>query len=324
MLESSTTTTGLQIVQIGLNTTDMPATLQFYSEIAGFQNAGANAFWGPACAIQGLGPDTRGMMWWLVGQQSFFQLEIFQHTVPQPKLLPADWKPNDHGWVRFGLAVADFENALDTLRRWGIMTITPVQGKAGERRVALRDPQIGVIVELLEGGPEPSRRRVGGSSFIYATCSVGDLEGARIFYRDILGLEIQPRDRLHSAADEKLWGLEGADPGGFLAVAGDMMVEIVSYSDPAGRSQAEDHCSADQGIMNIALGSRDIAAVRDVVARVKRAGIRTGLELGEGDMMALFLLDPDRRVELIALPEALDGAVGFVAGFPFFGTWSAN
>ena len=35
---------GLNVVQIGLNATDMPATLRLYSELFGFAKAGANAF----------------------------------------------------------------------------------------------------------------------------------------------------------------------------------------------------------------------------------------------------------------------------------------
>jgi len=322
----STEAERLGIVQLGLNTTDMPATLRLYSEAFGFANGGANAFWGEPSGIQGLGPETRGIMWWLVGRQDFFQLEVFQHTAPVPRPLHDDWRPCDHGWVRFGLLVAAFDDALEVLDRWGIAYSTAVSADGGAKRAVFRDPFVGAFVEIIEDEPvmrgvERSRDASSRPALAYATCSVGDLAAARRFYETVLGLEIRSRDSLHSVEDERLWGLAGLEPDGFLAVSGDISIEIVSYGEGVGRAQPDDHCSADLGIMNVALGSRRVALVRDVIDRARNAGIRSGTEFGQGDMLALFLLDRDKQVELIALPEDLDAAVGFSPAVPFFGTW---
>jgi catechol 2,3-dioxygenase-like lactoylglutathione lyase family enzyme len=319
----------LGVVQIGLNTIDLPATIRLYSELCGFANGGANAFWGPPSAIQGLGPETRGILWWLVGRQKFFQLELFQHTVPRPRLLPGDWRPSDHGWVRFGVALRNFDRALGVLQTWDIQPLAPAATRDGLRRIAFRDPFVGVVVELFEDGPSiPGGIRRAAfelePAVVYATSSVADLDSAREFYQNVLGLQIEPRDLLHTRADEALWGLPGADVEGFVARSGQVFVEVVSYKQPQGRPQPEDHCIADQGIMNIALGARDIACIRAIVRAARQAGIRTGQEFGAGDLLSLFLLDPGREVELIALPEKWDAATGFVPGAPFFGTWSLS
>lgn len=318
---------GLAIVQIGLNTSDMPATLRLYSEAFGFHNAGANAFWGAPSAIQGLGPTTRGMMWWLVGRQPFFQLEVFQHTLPKPRPLPADWRPSDHGWVRFGIRVPDIARARAVLDEWQIELVGEREDREGQKRIVFRDPFVGVFVELIEDGSTSSDGDAASKgeqdpALAYATCSVSDLAGARHFYESVLGLEIRSREALHQPEDEALWGLGGAEAEGFLACSADMCLEIVAYRVPLGRPQPDDHCSADQGIMNVALGSRDVGLVREIAKRVEFEGIRTGQTFGEGDMLALFLLAPDRQVELIALPEAMDAAVGFAPAVPFFGTWA--
>ena len=317
----------MAVVQIGLNTADMPGSLRLYAELFGFAHAGSNAFWGPPSAIQGLGPNTRGVLWWLVGRQRFFQLELFQHTVPRPQALPQDWRPCDHGWVRFGIAVTDFQSVIDVLARWHIPLLSPVVERHGLRRAAFRDPFVGVIVECLEDGaalPGGVRQRAldFDPAFIYATSSVADLDSARNFYRDVLGLTIEPREILHSDADEAVWGLAGAKLQGFLARAGDYWLEVVAYSNPAGRPRRQNYCVADQGIMNVALGSRHYDVIDATLNRVKQAGIQTGMRFGKQPVAAQFLLDAGREIELIALPEALDAAVGFTPVTPFFGTTS--
>jgi catechol 2,3-dioxygenase-like lactoylglutathione lyase family enzyme len=313
----------LSVVQIGLNTADLPGTLRLYSELFGFANAGANAFWGEPSAIQGLGPDTRGVMWWLVGRQNFFQLELFQHTVPRPKLQAADWTPCDHGWVRFGVAVTDFDRALAVLGRWRIDSLAPVTYINGLRRLGFRDPFVGTIVEILEDGPallggvRPRSFNV-DPAIVYVTSSVSELEPALRFYEDVVGLEIVDRELLHDPSHEALWGLAGAELDGFAARAGDIFIEVVCYRKPTGRPKDPAYCIADQGIMNIALGSRSVPLVRDALVRIRQAGIRTGVEFGEGEMLAAFALDPGREVEFIALAASLDSAVGFSPNVPFF------
>src|ERR1700722_1649337 len=101
----------LQVIQIGASTSDMAGSLRLYSDAFGFSNAGGNCVWGDVIRSQGLDSDARALMWWMVGSQKLFQLEFFHHTNPKQRALPEDWKPNDHGWVRFGVAVHDVERS---------------------------------------------------------------------------------------------------------------------------------------------------------------------------------------------------------------------
>lgn len=72
----------LKTIQIGINTADMPGTLRLYSEALGFRNGGGSAVWGKTIGVQGLGPESRALMWWMIGADDFFQLELFSHSVP--------------------------------------------------------------------------------------------------------------------------------------------------------------------------------------------------------------------------------------------------
>jgi hypothetical protein len=92
-----------RIVQLGMCTADLARTARRYCEGFGFRDAGGHMMWGTGSArIQGLGSDATGAMWWLVGEQSFFNLEFFRHSFPRQRPLPADWLPNMFGWVKWG------------------------------------------------------------------------------------------------------------------------------------------------------------------------------------------------------------------------------
>ena len=43
---------------------------------AAFQNGGGNGIWGDTILVQGLPPESRAMIWWMVGAQKFFQLRL--------------------------------------------------------------------------------------------------------------------------------------------------------------------------------------------------------------------------------------------------------
>jgi catechol 2,3-dioxygenase-like lactoylglutathione lyase family enzyme len=312
-------TTDLSTIQIGLNTTDVAATAKLYCELFGFANAGGHLIWGEPMRIQGLDADARGMMWWLVGRQRFFQLEIFHHPRPAHRPLPVDWLPSDHGWTRFGVEVLRFDDAIATLERWRISPTGQSLDSSGPRRAAFRDPFVGCVVELIEAATP----RVSGHDLdpvvAYAASSVSDLAAARRFYGNVLGLEIGPLTDLHEPEHEALWGLADACRDGFVVESGTTKLEIVQYDAPRGRPRRPDYRTTDQGLVNIALGSRDPTAIEEVVERLHKEGCQLTPMIRFGDALGTYLLDPEREMELIALPEALDSAWGFEPATPFIG-----
>src|SRR4051812_33707855 len=143
-----------QICQIALCSADLPRSVQLYSEALGFAEAGSKTLWGQRVAqIQGLGDDAAFMLWWLVGRQDFVQLEPFNPTTPRQRRVAAARRPSDLGWSRFGVAVPDFDAALERLAGLGVEPLAPPLVHDGLRRAAFRDPYAGVVVELMEEGP---------------------------------------------------------------------------------------------------------------------------------------------------------------------------
>lgn len=308
---------GPQLAQIALCTSDIPRSVQLYSEVFGFAEAGGRSLWGPRVArIQATGDDGAFVLWWLVGRQDLVQLELFHHTTPAQRPLPADWQPSDLGWVRFGLAVPDFGGALVRLRERGVATLTEPLAVDGLRRVCFRDPWARCVVEVMEEGsatPGGIRPRFYDlvPTVVYAALSVPDLGPARAFFCDTLGLVEEPGEVLHRPEHEALWGLAGARRESFVARGGDVFLEVVRYDDPVGRPKPEDYLLSDQGFMNVALGFREKTDLDATYARFAAGGYHDNNE-PPAVAGGTYVVDAQgNSLELLLAPRELDAAFGF-------------
>lgn len=304
------TVTPPRLVQVALSTTNMSGSLRLFSELFGFVNAGGSAAWGSVLAMQDLPADTHCVVWWMVGATPLLQIELFQYGYPEQRLQPEDWRPCDHGWVRMGIAIADFDRVLAGLQA---MSIVPLgrSGDAPRRRLAFREPFAGGIIEVIE------QADVSGPTVVYATSSVADLEGARRFYRDVVGGEIRSLEVLHRPEDESLWGLGGAERDGFVVDLPGGMLEIVSYSSPAGCPRPPQARTSDQGFINVALGSRDQDEIRSLIRRVGEHGVATTMVVDTELLSGTYITQPGYELELMNVPEELEAMLGFRPSTPF-------
>jgi catechol 2,3-dioxygenase-like lactoylglutathione lyase family enzyme len=311
----------LKFIQIGMNTADMPASLELFTEAFGFKNAGSQVILGSLIQIQGLDTSAHALMWWLVGAQKRLQLEFFHHTKPAQRPLRADWTPADHGWTRFGIAVERFDHALEQMAKRGIEPIAGVRSVHGLRRCAYRDPAIGAIVEVMEDGAalcEPAGRKA-APALVYASSSVSDLAAAKTFYTTVLELPLAPDAALHPPQSDELWGLKDARSESFLVDAGGVFLEIVEYQSPRGRPRAADYRTSDQGVVNVALGALDKPPIEAAFKRLAAAGHKPPYLVDVGDLLAGYIIDAEREVELAVIPEALEAPLGFVPISSFLG-----
>lgn len=311
----------LKLIQIGMNTADMPATLELFTEAFGFKNAGSQVILGSLIQIQGLDQSAHALMWWLVGAQKRLQLEFFHHTKPAQRPLRPDWTPADHGWSRFGIAVEDFDRALFQMGKRGIVPIAGVSEVSDARRCAFRDRGIGAIVEVMEdcahlralGGREA------GPALVYAAASVSDLAAAKEFYIDVLQLPLAGDVMLHGPKADAIWGLPGARSEAFFVDAGGVLLEIIEYQSPRGRPRAHDYRSSDQGVVNVALGALDKPPIEAAFRRLAAAGHAPPYLVDVGELLAGYIIDAEREVELAVIPAALEAPLGFIPLSPFLG-----
>lgn len=288
----------------------MSGSLRLFSELFGFVNAGGSAAWGDVLAMQDMPSETHCLVWWMVGATPLLQIEFFQYGFPEQRPQPADWRPSDHGWVRMGVAVPDFDHVVKSL---ALMAIVPLgrSGDAPERRLAFREPFAGGIVEVIE------KLDAAGPIVVYATSSVADVEAARRFYENAVGGVIWDLDVLHTPEDEGLWGLKGAQRTGFVVDLPGGMLEIVCYSSPKGRPRPADARTSDQGFINVALGSRNQDEVRSLIQRVTRFGISTTLVVDNELLSGTYITQPGYELEFMNVPEELEAMLGFKPANPF-------
>jgi catechol 2,3-dioxygenase-like lactoylglutathione lyase family enzyme len=312
---------GPALTQVALCTSDLAATVRLYTHAFGFADARGEVVSGPRlAAIQEVGDDLLTMIWWLVGRTGFMQLELFQHSVPAQRSQPADWRPSDLGWVRWGLAVTDLDACISALTQLGCSMITQAtRSQSGARRVAFRDPYVGCIVEVVEdgedapGGARPAHFGI-DPAILYATVSVADLDEAGAFFIGALGLREVAPDLLHSPEDEALWGLSGADRELFVVEAGAAYIEVVQYVTPQGRPHPPDYRLSDLGMMNAAFGYRSRADLDVLVADLANRDIQlTSPLLAPGLPAGGYLHGPDGiSIEVMAVPAEFDGSTGFI------------
>ncbi len=308
------------LAQIAFSVTDLTRTHDFYHTILGFEPAGGtDSFKGPITSqAQGL-PDVVATCWWMVDQRDFMQLELFKFTSPSVRPIADDWRPCDIGYTTVGVHVVDYNALLVRLAQSGIPTLSPVLGESGSRRVCIQDPE-GVLLELMEDDPRDNDQLTRERSELGVvtrsiTASVPSLEVAQRFWVDTLGLEVVEDQTLHQPAHETLWDLDGAQRQTLLLSADDFYIELVQYDLPKGKAWPVDYRISDQGILNIALGYREMADLRRVHSRVLAAGYRCNsdlLEIGGGGCVYCND-DQGFSVELLCSDgPKMDEAVGFL------------
>jgi len=306
------------LCQIAFSVQNLQSTHAWYRQVFGFLPAGGTRlFRGPLTArVQGL-PGVISTCWWLVDQQEFFQLEMFEFKRPEVRPLPADWRPCDVGYTTVGLHVSDFGATMARLETAGVRSIAPPLERNGARRVCVRDPE-GVLLEILEDDPRqpglpPRPRPELPVTTRFVTVSVPDLERSRKFFIETLGLPEARGIALHMPEHEALWGLPGGHRRSSLLWAGDRLIELVQYIDPAGKPWPEGHRISDQGILNIALGFRDKKLFDAVYQRCLRAGYQGNWRpLNLGAWSVVYLNDDQGfSVELLFVRSWYDGRMGF-------------
>jgi uncharacterized protein YndB with AHSA1/START domain/catechol 2,3-dioxygenase-like lactoylglutathione lyase family enzyme len=264
--------------QIAFSVVDLRLTERWFREGFGLLPAGGSRalMRGPLAAnVQGLSR-AASTCWWLLGRNSWFQLELFQFERPMAKLMPADFRLCDIGYTRIGIWVEDFDDTLKKLAGLGSQPLNEPVGERGTRRACVRNPD-GVYVEIMEEDPLPEFNRRGRvdcpAAIRSVTVSVPHLLDAAAFFETGIGLK-PSAVVLHTPEHEALWGLAGATTESGLFDGGEVLIEVVQYLDPVGKPRPADYLLSDQGILNIAFGARRKADFDAVYRRTEMFGAK--------------------------------------------------
>ncbi len=297
--------------QVALSVADMAASLRFYAEGLGFRLAAGRYASGPGlAAIQGLAHPAC-VMWWLVTDQPFFQLELFQYASPKPHPRTDAWRACDIGYTRIGVSLPDVRKAVEAAEQVGARILARPEIVGGARRACVLDPT-GIPVELVEASGS------GGPRLVSLAASVPSIERARRYFVETLGLGVSAVSPVEEPR-ERLWGLDPAAGDRLVVTAGDVRLELVEYRQPIPAPRREGFQLNDHGVLNIALGYRDWGEFNAAYERATAAGYHAQTApMGPGGVFDVsYCTDADGfSVELLYCPESSDEALGFVASTP--------
>jgi catechol 2,3-dioxygenase-like lactoylglutathione lyase family enzyme len=319
---SKDTSADLRFNQVALSVCSHERSLQWYRDVLGYLPAGELVPYllpedqrPDSGALQGL-PGAQSGMTWAVDQQRFFQLEFFEYVTPEVRPLPADWRVCDVGYSLIAMHVVDFDATIARARAAGSPPMAHAIGVAGDRRVCVRDPD-GVVIELMEADPrtpQPDARPRPGLNVVArgARATVRDLSRSLRFFVDTLGMSRSDFE-LHKPEHEALWGLADARRTAVTLWAGDLWLELVQYEDPIGAPWPAGYRISDQGLLNVALGTRTPETFRAVVKRVRSNGYSATPEYESELVEASYSMDDQGfSVELWYVDEDADPMIGLV------------
>jgi catechol 2,3-dioxygenase-like lactoylglutathione lyase family enzyme len=267
----------MPVCQIALSGTDLPRSLHWYRRTFDWTISRATVeHEGEAWArVPGL-PEAKFSVAWMVERRAFFEFEVFEFERPRMRLQRSDARPSDIGYSRLGLQVRDWDALLERIACTGGELMSAPLGQRGERRLCLRDPE-GIHLELMEVA-DSNRHSAAHATLATVrsiSVSVVDLDRAARFWVEALGLPEEHGVQLHEPEHERLWGLPGAQRSALVLNGGDdFLVELVQYTQPAGRNRPAGHLLSDQGILNIALGTTEKAQFDTVFSRAEHLGYR--------------------------------------------------
>ena len=267
----------MPVCQIALSGTDLLRSLHWYQRTFDWTVSRAKVeHEGERWArVPGL-PEAKFSVAWMVERRAFFEFEMFEFERPRMRLQRPDALPSDLGYSQLSLQVPDWDALLERIACTGGELMSAPLGRRGKRRVCMRDPE-GILLELME------KEALDNHSATHATLatmrsisvSVADLEKAARFWVEALGLPEERGVRLHEPEHEQLWGLPGAQRSALvLNGGGDFLVELVQYTQPAGRNRRAGYLLSDQGILNLALGTTERSEFDAVFTRAERLGYR--------------------------------------------------
>ncbi|MCB1694765.1 MAG: SRPBCC family protein [Pseudomonadales bacterium] len=314
------TATDKQVCQVAFTALNAPALREWYANVFGLVRAGRMLFFPPATSrVQGI-PGAWEKCSWLIDSQDYFQLEFFQFWTPRGQLKSADWSPSDIGYNMVGIAVNDFDQVLRNIGAFSAIPAPKPVGSQGARRVCVTDPEGNWVevfeqdpLDLIEGASADLRRPEVPALVRTVRVSVPSLEDARATFVDAMGLEVVDDFQLHTARDEKMWGLTGVKATSLVLRGTNFLLELVEYKTPQPRSWPAGYSLADQGIMNIALGYRDPLDYERNYARAAANGMRAnGKVLDAGLFQVMYVNDKHGfSVEMLHARKALWSLTGF-------------
>jgi len=281
--------------QVALSVSSRERSLAFYRDVIGFTHVGGTeAFRGKTTEqVQGMS-GAASKVYWLMDDRPYFQLELFEFECPVGQPLAATRKPHDIGYSRLRIAVTD----LAACKPLQVMELN-------DRRVGLLIDPDGVMIELCEDITLKGPRLTG------VALNVPDLAIAKQSFVEGCGcvvLDESPPDW------GVLWGERDVNKQTLLLEGETITLELNYYCSPRSAAWPTGHQLADTGILNVALGFRKSADIKNRLAAMEAVGFKPNRPLVGAPGVFLLTYSSDIQgfsVETLMVSSLLMGGLGF-------------
>ena len=147
-------------------------------------------------------------------------------------------------------------------------------------------------------------------TIVYAALSVCDLDEAKAFFRDGVGLEAGTA--LHHPDGERPWGLPSGRRRTSILSGGSVFLELVHYEGSAARSRPSDEGFERQGFRTVAVGSHDPAETGAFFERVKASGLNWATPDPASFVGGHYVVGAaSHRLETLSVPVELERKFGY-------------
>lgn len=297
-----------RICQIALSVEDLVRSREFYEQLLGMKYANTtDAFRGKTAeAVQGV-PGVSSEVVWMIDDRDFMQVELFKFLTPKTRPVARTRSPWDIGYSRVAFEVNDVASFHSECSQKDIGGLSPLVAIGDASYFTMQDPT-GILLEI---GPakDPLPDWLKGRPCGIAL-TVPDLTVALQSFHNTLGF-----GKLSDAPPDKgvLWGEADAEKTMVLLDGGTLWVELSQYATPASNPWPEGYRITDLGIVNVAVGFRDVAKVKDTYRRTVDAGFAPNCAPKCSPFGGCtYVNDPQGfSVEIMAITRMLDGAFGF-------------
>jgi hypothetical protein len=187
----------------------------------------------------------------------------------------------------------------------GGSVVSPIEGDAGKRQFFCKDPN-SILIQVSEAElPAGVNARVSGIA-----ASVPSLEIAKQDFLSTLGFDIASGEQAQSA----VWGDGGTTKQAVVLDGETIWVELNEYQAPRSRPRPQAYQLCDYGILNIAIGYRDLASFQTLYDRCMSAGFTADSKPVQlpGAQGVTYVYDRQRfSVEMFCLDPDFDAAYGY-------------
>ncbi len=206
---------------IGMTVSDMDRSIEFYTDVLGFEKVSDVEVWGPEYEhLQGIFGVRMRVVRLKLGDQF---IDLTEYLTPKGRSIPIDSRSNDRWFQHIAIVVNDMDKAYQHLRKYKVQHASTApqtipawnEAAAGIKAFYFKDPDDHnlEIICFPPGKGDPKWQVPTDRLFLgidHTAIVVGDTDRSLKFYRDLMGIEANGKIENYGTEQEHLNNVFGA------------------------------------------------------------------------------------------------------------------